>query len=123
MKNVTDKSIAEAVKIAQLNAKASIEKLGMLSLLEKNKIFACPEVSYLLEDCVDDEEEEDEKEPASERETDAIAQSQIQEICTDDPSEVEGDIKLHSDNGFIDDSVQEKLNTHSRLLLLKHIVM
>lgn len=75
----------------------------MLSSLEKNKAFAYPEVSYSSKDCVDDDDDEDdEKENPNESKTNAIFQSQIQEVCTEDPSEVGGDIKLLSDNVFID---------------------
>ena len=56
-----------------------------------------------MEDCVDDDEDEqeDEKEIPSDSETNAIIQSQIQEVCTEDPSEVGGDIKLLSEYGLL----------------------
>ena len=88
LEEVTDESILEAVRIAQLNAKASIEKLGMFTLLDKSKVFdsfCCPEVDD-TEECLDEDDEDDED--PNEYETDTIIETQIKEVCTDDPSEV-----------------------------------
>ena len=59
MENISDESICEAVKGAHINAKASLEKLGMLTLLQKNKIF---DISFPKEgDILEEEEEENEE--------------------------------------------------------------
>ena len=89
LENITDESICEAVKRAQISAKASIEKLGMLTLLQKNKIFdtiSFPKEGDILEE--DEEEEDEDEDEEDESERDAKIESQIQEVCVVDPSEI-----------------------------------
>ena len=78
----------------------------MLTLLEKNEVFeniCCPEVGDIEERLDEDKDDED----PSEYETHTIVESQIKEVCTDDPSEVSKDVKLLSDNGLIDATVKD----------------
>ena len=108
LEKITDESIYEAVKRAQISAMASIEKLGMLKLLQKNKIFdsiSIPNEGDILEDLKEEEEEE-----VDESERDAKIESQIQEVCVVDASEITEDINLLSKSGYIDVEVKEKLS-------------
>ena len=77
MQKITDESICEAVKRAQIRAVASIEKLGMLELLQKNKIFdsiSFPNEGDILEEDLEEEEYEEEEE-VDELERDAKIES------------------------------------------------
>ena len=122
MEKITDESIYEAVKRAQISAMASIEKLGMLKLLQKDKIFdsiSFPNEGDILEDL--EEEEDEEEEEVDELERDAKIESQIQEVCVVDPSEITEDINLLSKSGYIDVEVKEKLVQCQKSVPLKRL--
>ena len=77
----------------------------MFTLLDKSKVFDNDSFCYPKVQCLDEDDEDDED--PNEYETDTIIESQIKEVCTDDPSEVSKDVKLLSDNGLIDTTVKE----------------
>lgn len=51
--------------------------------------------------------------------TDALVDSQIEEVCTEDPSEINSDIQLLSDNGIVESVVKEKLKKHIPIKRIK----
>ena len=119
MQKITDESICEAVKRAQIRAVASIEKLGMLELLQKNKIF--DSISFPNEGDILEEDLEEGEEEVDESERNAKIESQIQEVCVVDPSEITEDINLLSKNGYIDVEVKEKLVQRQKSVPLKRL--
>jgi len=116
LQEISDANIYEAITRAKINAKASIEKLGMVDLLQKHKQWhkQWDTIPTLISDTdmhdSDDEDEKDEEddEDQTDQDMESVINSVLQEVCSEDPSAIEADIAKLSD-GLITSELKDRL--------------
>ena len=129
LNDCTDSKILEAVERAHIQAKAAVEKLGMLDLLKKHgkcDIMECQQDLNLAEDGSDDDYNDDDNnennaEGANETDTnaDSLVSSLVQEVCSEDSSNIASDISALS--ALVDSEVKGTLHKLQKSLLLKQL--
>lgn len=114
---ITYDNILAAVNRAIDKARALVEELGMVDLLKKFLIWDT------LEDGITKNEEEDENDDDdSDEDNDVEAKSEaffkiiVNEVCTEQPSQIAVDLKAISESGLIDDDLQNKLEQQQKML-------
>ena len=94
--NICDNDIAEAVHKALKKAKSMITTLGMAEILQEFNKWDC----FTIHSTDDNNEDEDETDDDDDEEdtgtcnanNDAVSSAVIQEVCSVDQTEIEGDI-------------------------------
>lgn len=107
--DITNKDIADTVQKALEKAKATLSTLGMEKLLQKHSSWD----SIKYEDCEvkdDSDSEEDEDDDIDSKDKEAVVSAVVQELCHDDPLQIENDIQLICKEGLADIRVSEKLH-------------
>ena len=88
LSDIKDTNIAEVVKRAEIRAKASLEKLGMATLLQVHKVWD----SLYAYDCDDTEIEDDSDEEGDSENIPVdktLVSASVKEVCTEDSSAIE----------------------------------
>ena len=98
LQEISDAKIQEAITRAKINAKASIEKLGMADLLHKHKQWDTVPTVASDTDIHDSDEDKDEDDDQTDQDRESVINSVVQEVCSEDPSAVEADIAKLSDS-------------------------
>jgi len=108
--DITNKDIADTVQKALEKAKTTLSSLNMDKLLQKHSSWD----SIKYEDCEvkdDCDSEEDEKDDdIDSKDKEAIVSAIVQEVCHDDPLQIENDIQLIGKEGLADTKVSQKLH-------------
>ena len=119
---VTNAIIAEAVEKAEIKAKVALEKLGMGQLLQQHSMWDSKQLIPQVAIDHDDENEEFEGHKGEESHADqkeAVISSIIQEVCCEEPADVEADINTIYKDGLVDKEVKQTLQKLQQGLQLK----
>ena len=123
--DITNEKILAAVESARTDAKASIEKLGMADLLKKYSKWDCvPEASIDNDEGNDDDDEDDNDDnesSANKQDSEDVASSLIQEVCSEEPVQVTSDIHQIVARGLVESEVKDILENKQKLLSFKRM--
>ena len=110
LNEVTNSQIFDAIMRSEKSAKALITKLGMAELLRENgKWDTIPAAAECCDSDLSDEEEEEEEEENEDCDENLL-HTIVQEVCMEDPAEIEGDIDSLSSE-FISSELKRKLQS------------
>ena len=120
--DITNEKILATVESARTDAKASIERLGMADLLKKNSKWDCvPEVTIDNDEGNDDDDEDDNENDddnessANKQDSEDVASSLIQEVCSEEPVHVTNDIHQIAARGLVESEVKDILENKQKL--------
>ena len=123
---VTNVIIAEAVEKVKTKAKVALEKLGMGQLLQQHSMWDSTQLIPQVPIDHDDEHEEFEGYKGEESHADqkeAVISSIIQEVCCEEPTDVETDINTIYKDGLVDKKVKQTLQKLQQGLQLGKILL
>lgn len=113
LKDISDSDIIQAIERGHKQALETLKILGMSDLLKQHKCWdSVPKPGKTCES--DDEKEDDED--SNKHVSKQAQQSVIQEVCSDDPKDIESDIKTMA-GCVIDNDVKEILLLQQKLML------
>ncbi len=116
--------IYEAIKRAHIDAKAAMERMGMLDLLKKGIEWDSIESGHVAKDCIDGEDDDSDRDKNDDEitpEYDSSVSSLVKEVCSENASDVTSDIHSLSDCSLLHTEVKNKLNNLQKSLVLKQI--
>ena len=122
LETITNDNILAAVNRARDKARALVEELGMVDLLKKFLVWDTLEDGIIKNEGEDENDDDDSDEDNDvEAKSEAFFKIIVNEVCTEQPSQIAVDLKAISESGIIDDDLQNKLEQQQKMFPLTKI--
>lgn len=120
---ITNDNILASVNRARDKARVLVEELGMVDLLKKFLVWDTLEEGITKNEGEDESDDDgnNEDNDGVEEKSQVILSDIVNEVCTEQPSQIAVDLKAISESGLIDDALKSKLEQQQKMLPLTRI--